>query len=106
MDDRIQGAIDMNALSTIAVLAIALISAPAMGQGSISSPKKAPSIAVGTLADTVLKIRGKGLSSKQVGRDEHGLLVEWEYADVTYLMGRRLQGGIEAYRVIKITPRR
>jgi hypothetical protein len=61
---------------------------------------------VGTLADDVLKIRGKGLSSKQVGRDDQGLLVEWEYADVTYVMGRRVQGGIEAYRVIKITPRR
>jgi len=97
----------MKALSTLAaILVSAIISAHALGQSSPSSPKKTPSIAVGTLADTVLKIRGKGLSSKQVGRDEHGLLVEWEYPDVTYLMGRRVQDGIEAYRVIKITPRR
>jgi hypothetical protein len=54
----------------------------------------------------VLDIRGKAISTRQVGRDEHGLLVEWEYPDATYLMGRRVQGGIEAYRVIKITPRR
>ena len=59
----------------------------------------------GTLADTVLELRGKASSVRQVGRDENGLLVEWQYPDVTYLMGRRLQGGTEAYRVIKITPR-
>jgi len=63
-------------------------------------------VKIGTPADTVLELRGKGISSRQVGRDENGLLVEWEYLDVTYLMGRRVQNGIEAYRVIKITPRR
>jgi hypothetical protein len=52
-----------------------------------------------------LEKRGKAISVKQVGRDENGLLAEWQYPDATYLMGRRLQGGIEAYRVIKIIPR-
>jgi hypothetical protein len=67
---------------------------------------KSLGVKIGTPADTVLELRGKGISSRQVGRDENGLLVEWEYPDVTYLMGRRVQNGIEAYRVIKITPRR
>ncbi|MBU4288498.1 MAG: hypothetical protein KKI12_10055, partial [Proteobacteria bacterium] len=62
-------------------------------------------VTMGMLADTVLERRGKAISVKQVGRDENGLLVEWQYPDATYLMGRRLQGAIEAYRVIKITPR-
>ena len=72
---------------------------------SSTTPSKPRTVVVGTLADTVLKWRGKALSSTQVGRDDHGLLVEWRYPDATYLMGRRLQGGIEGYRVIKITPR-
>lgn len=97
----------MKALSNlVAVLVTAVLSTNVLGQASSSSAKKTSSIVVGTTADTVLKIRGKGLPARQVGRDEHGLLVEWEYPDVTYLMGRRVQGGIEAYRVIKITPRR
>lgn len=62
-------------------------------------------VTIGTLADSVLARRGKAASVKQVGRDDNGLLVEWQYPDETYLMARRLQGGIEAYRVIKITPR-
>ncbi|OPY76988.1 MAG: hypothetical protein A4E64_01288 [Syntrophorhabdus sp. PtaU1.Bin058] len=69
-----------------------------------ASKVKGP-VTTGALADTVLEMRGKAISVKQVGRDENGLLVEWQYPDATYLMGRRLQGGIEAYRVIKITPR-
>lgn len=60
---------------------------------------------MGMLADTILEKRGKAISVRQVGRDEDGLLVEWQYPEATYLMGRRLQDGIEAYRVIKITPR-
>jgi hypothetical protein len=67
---------------------------------------KSIGVKIGTPADTVLELRGKAISSRQVGYDENGLLVEWEYPDVTYLMGRRVQNGIEAYRVIKITPRR
>ena len=77
--------------------------------GTSSGPAAATKslwVKIGTPADTVLELRGKGISSRQVGRDENGLLVEWEYPDVTYLMGRRVQNGIEAYRVIKITPRR
>jgi hypothetical protein len=61
-------------------------------------------VKIGTPADTVLELHGKAISSRQVGRDENGQLVEWEYPDVTYLMGRRMQNGIEAYSVIKITP--
>lgn len=67
---------------------------------------KSLGVKIGMPADTVLELRGKAISSRQVGRDENGLLVEWEYPDVTYLMGRRVQNGIEAYRVIKITPRK
>jgi hypothetical protein len=63
-------------------------------------------VALGTPADTVLQLRGKAISINQVGRDANGLLVEWEYPDVTYLMGRRAKDGIEAYRVIKITVRK
>jgi len=68
--------------------------------------KARQSVTIGTLADTVLERRGKAIAVKPIGRDENGLLVEWEYPDMTYLMGRRAQGGIEAYRVIKITPRK
>lgn len=57
----------------------------------------------GMLADSVLEKRGKADSIKQTGQDDNGLLVEWQYPDETYLMARRLQDGIEAYRVIKIT---
>ncbi|MDE2387850.1 MAG: hypothetical protein KGN35_02005 [Betaproteobacteria bacterium] len=69
-----------------------------------SSQDKSSKIVIGTLADTVLEIRGKGTSVKQVGRDNNGLLVEWHYPDVTYLMARRPQNGVEAYRIIKISP--
>ena len=91
---------------TIAVLIALVFPITAMGQGSSTPSSKATSVAIGTLADTVLDLRGKAISTRQVGRDEHGLLVEWEYPDAIYLMGRRVQGGIEAYRAIKITPRR
>ena len=93
------------ALTTAVLIAVAF-PITAMGQGSSTPSSKATSVVIGTLADTVLDLRGKAMSTKQVGRDEHGLLVEWEYPDAIYLMGRRVQGGIEAYRVIKITPRR
>ena len=93
------------ALTTAVLIAVAF-PITAMGQGSSTPSSKATSVAIGTFADTVLELRGKGISTRQVERDEHGLLVEWEYPDVIYLMGRRVQGGIEAYRVIKITPRR
>jgi hypothetical protein len=76
---------------------------PAPPDSSSAAPSKQRTVVVGTLADTVLEWRGKSLSTTQVGRDGHGLLVEWRYPDAIYLMGRRLQGGIEAYRVIKIT---
>jgi len=78
------------------------VPAPALTQ-STSATAKAPSpVVVGILADTVLELRGKALSTKQVGRDGNGLLVEWEYPDAIYLMGRQVQDGVEAYRVIKI----
>ncbi len=70
-----------------------------------ASQNKLPKVVIGTLADTVLELRGKSVSTKQIGRDDNGLLVEWHYPDVTYLMGRKHQNGIEAYRVIKITPK-
>ncbi|NQV68848.1 MAG: hypothetical protein HQ498_02365 [Pseudohongiella sp.] len=77
---------------------------PAPPARSSVAPSNPRTIVVGTLADTVLEWRGKSLSTSQVGRDDQGLLVEWRYPDAIYLMGRRLQDGIEAYRVIKITP--
>ena len=79
--------------------------ATSSAQSSKSISNAGQPVTMGMLADTVLEIRGKGISAKKVGRDENGLLVEWQYPDATYLMGRRLQGTIEAYRVIKITPR-
>jgi hypothetical protein len=95
----------MKLASTIAVLTALLFPISAMGQGSSAPGSQATSVTIGTLADMVLALRGKSISTRQVGRDEYGLLVEWEYPDAIYLMGRRVQGGIEAYRVIKITPR-
>ena len=74
-------------------------------KGRPSRDGKPHNVTIGTLAETVLEARGKAVSARQVGRDENGLLVEWQYPDVTYLMARRLQGGIEAYRVIKIIQR-
>ena len=71
--------------------------APAMARGSSQ-------VTVGTLADTVREMRGEVLSTNKVGHDDQGLLVEWRYSDATYLMARRLQDGIYAYRVLKITP--
>jgi hypothetical protein len=79
---------------------------PALSQSTSVNAKKPSPVVVGTLADTVLELRGKALSTGQVGRDGNGLLVEWEYPDATYLMGRQVQDGVEAYRVIKIKPRK
>lgn len=75
------------------------------GQGDSALSPSARAVVVGTSADRVLALRGKALSTIQTGRDSNGLLVEWEYADATYLMGRSLQDGVEMYRVIKITPK-
>jgi hypothetical protein len=94
------------AISTIAILVALAISTPVLSQSSSTTRGKPSGVVLGMLADTVLKLRGKGQSSRQVGRDENGLLVEWEYPGATYLMGRRTQDGVEAYRVIKITPRK
>ena len=79
--------------------------ATSSSESSISASNAGPPVTMDMIADTVLEKRGKAISVKQVGSDENGLLVEWQYPDATYLMGRRLQGGIEAYRVIKITQR-
>jgi hypothetical protein len=79
---------------------------PALPQSTSVNSKKPSPVVLGTPADTILEFCGKALSVTQVGRDENGLLVEWEYPDATYLMGRRVQDGVEAYRVIKIEPRK
>ena len=76
-------------------------SRPKQPQSSVASKR----VQVGTPADSVLAWRGKALTSRQTGRDAQGLLVEWQYADFVYLMGRRTVSGVEVYRVIKITPR-
>lgn len=79
---------------------------PALTQSTSVSGSKPSPVVVGTLADTVLELRGKSLSTRQVGSDRKGLLVEWEYSDSVYVMGRRLQDGIEAYQVVQIKPRK
>gem|GEM_PF-1286822 len=61
-------------------------------------------IKVGTPADSVLAWLGKANSVLQTGEDAQGLLVEWRHSNAVYLMGRRVRDGVEAYRVIKITP--
>lgn len=78
---------------------------------SSESPVNAPQIAsqpqrrikIGTPADSILAWRGRAIAVRQTGRDEQGLLVEWRYPDAVYLLGRRVQNGVEAYRVIKVT---
>lgn len=82
------------------------VAPPALSQSASDNAKKPSPVVVGTLADTVLGFRGKAMSTRQVGRDVNGLLVEWEYPDATYLMGRQVQDGVEAYRVIKIKSRK
>lgn len=83
---------------------ILVIDISALAQITSINAKKPSPVVVGDLADTVLELRGKPLSIKQVGRDWNGLLVEWEYQDAIYVLGRRLQDDIEAYRVVEITP--
>ena len=61
---------------------------------------------IGTPSDTVAAERGKATELQVLGQDEMGQIVEWTYPDTTYLMGRRLLNGIEAYRVIKVTDRK
>ena len=79
---------------------------PALPKSTSVNARKPSPVVVGSLADTVLELRGKSLSTRQVGSDRNGLLVEWEYPDAIYVMGRRLQDGIEAYRVVEIKPRK
>jgi hypothetical protein len=74
---------------------------PVVGSAALAVSPSSQKI-IGTLADTVLELRGEAISSTQVGSDASGLLVEWVYPEATYLMGRRVQDGIEAYRVIQI----
>jgi hypothetical protein len=71
------------------------------------TPKPKPDkygITIGTTADDVLAKRGKADQITQMGRDEQGLLVLWEYPEITYVMGHREREGISAYRVIEIRP--
>ncbi|WP_141508195.1 hypothetical protein [Ramlibacter sp. WS9] len=82
------------------------VASPALSQSTSVNANGSSPVVVGTLADTVLGFRGRAMSTRQVGSDRNGLLVEWEYPDATYLMGRQGQDGVEAYRVIKIKPRK
>jgi hypothetical protein len=77
---------------------------------SSESPLSAPQTAsqhrrinIGTPADSILAWRGRAIAVRQTGQDEQGLLVEWRYPNAVYLLGRRVQDGVEAYRVIKVT---
>ena len=84
----------------------ALAAPPTAATQTASANANEPaSVAVGTPADTVRALRGKAVAIRQVGSDGNGLLLEWEYPDATFLMGRRGQDGVEAYRVIKIKTR-
>lgn len=79
---------------------------------TINSPTSSPEptditvdshgIKVGTTADEVLAIRGKAITSIQVGQDSQGLVIEWTYPDVVYTMVRWELNGINAYRVWEI----
>jgi hypothetical protein len=62
-------------------------------------------VEIGTTADKVLAIRGKAISSIQVGQDSQGLVIEWTYPDVVYTMVRWELNGITTYRVWEIKPR-
>jgi hypothetical protein len=62
-------------------------------------------VEIGTTADEVLAIRGKAISSIQVGQDSQGLVIEWTYPDVVYTMVRWELNGITTYRVWEINPR-
>jgi hypothetical protein len=61
-------------------------------------------IVLGTPADSVLAIRGKPVDGGKTGSDAGGLTTEWNYPDVTYVMGRREVDGTSVYRVIAIHP--
>ncbi len=75
---------------------------PAAATQALNRPSTLSGISIGTPADTVLARRGKALDVVQVGSDQYGLNVEWRYSDGAYVMGRREQNGITAYRVIAI----
>ncbi len=62
-------------------------------------------VSLGMSADDVLARKGKAATVAKIGNDQNGLIVEWQYQDATYLLARREKSGVEAYRVIKITPR-
>ncbi|KPJ63063.1 hypothetical protein AMJ44_14830 [candidate division WOR-1 bacterium DG_54_3] len=60
-------------------------------------------IVIGTPADDVLAIRGKPpYPSEVVGKDENGLIVEWEYPDGIYVMRRWAINGVTCYRVAEM----
>jgi hypothetical protein len=85
------------------------MSAPSQATPSPYKPTPKPKpdkygITIGTTADDVLAKRGKADQITQMGRDEQGLLVLWEYPEITYVMGHRESEGISAYRVIEIRP--
>jgi hypothetical protein len=63
-------------------------------------------VSIGTPADSILAWLGKAVAVRQTGQDGQGLLVEWKYPNAVYLLGRRSQSGVDAYRVIKVTPTR
>jgi len=60
-------------------------------------------IVIGTPADDVVTIRGKSPYPTEVmGKDENGLIVEWEYPDGIYVMRRWTINGITCYRVAEM----
>lgn len=84
----------------------AIEAAPSESFGDEPIPEESPSadgpIKIGTPADTVLAIRGAADSEKITGSDANGSIVEWKYKDVTYIMKRWMENGVECYRVAEI----
>ena len=87
---------------TIAIILL-VVSVNAAGQGQVNSQKSV--VVLGMSADEVLAKKGKASTVTKIGSDQNGLIVEWQYQDAIYLLARREKSGVEAYRIIKITPR-
>lgn len=70
---------------------------------SFERKSRAMGIVIGTPADDVLAIRGKPpYPSEVMGRDENGLIVEWEYKDGIYVFRIFEINGISCYRVAEM----
>lgn len=79
------------------------LSDPQSGEHSTTKARSSsPRIGIGTLADSILRYRGRATAVTQRGSDAQGLVVAWTYPDAVYLLGRRESHGVTAYRVIAV----